>query len=664
LNLSDWHLKVLTQGLSLSFIRPPPLSKSPRPIVLPRNNIKAQVLLEEIHSLHQKGALEVVTDGSPGFYSHVFTVPKKSGGYRPVIDLKILNSFIICPHFKMETDRMIRQQLRQGEWTTSIDFTDAYLHIPVMLQHKKYLRLHIQGVSYQFTAMCFGLSTAPRIFTKLLEPVASHLRSKGILLHRYLDDWLIRGPSYSTVLQHTEIAIQLFQSLGLLINFQKSDLVPKTRFIFLGMDLDLETAWIRPTLEETQKILQLCSCLLKLDRAPVRLLLSMIGLFNHAAQFIHLGRLHLRPLQLYVKAMAPNLRKSLDRQIRLLPPFFMALEWWNNQATLRSGVPLHPPQHQLTLTSDASQDGWGAFLEGRRVSGIWSQEEKTLHISLLELRAVRLALQELQSFVERKAIRVLADNTSAVAYIRNQGGTRSLSLYKEARLLLLWCSAHEIVLLPFYLPGHLNSMADLLSRKNQVLATEWSLHSAVFRRIHQLVPQLQVDLFATRLNNQLPKFVSPCPDPLAWKVDAFALEWLDLVGYAYPPIKLIPEVLKKIRQSSIQVYLVAPLWPNQAWFPEVLSLLFDLPLLLPPWRRLLRQPLLEVFHSSPEILHLHVWPLSGESSDRLAFQSRLRDMQPPHNVVHLYDSTSLIGAPSPVGAWKGMSIHPLHLFRT
>ena len=130
---------------------------------------------------------------------------------------------------------------------------------------RKYLRLHILGETYQFRAMCFGLNIAPRVFTKLLEPVASYLRHRGILPHSYLDDWLFRGPSPEVVTAHTRLAIDLFIRLGLLVKFQKSDLQPRTRFVFLGMDIDLQQAWIRPTGEELEKIRTLVSLLSSLQ---------------------------------------------------------------------------------------------------------------------------------------------------------------------------------------------------------------------------------------------------------------------------------------------------------------------------------------------------------------------------------------------------------------
>ena len=657
-----WQVKLLSQGLTLQFVQMPPLSVSPIAIKLPLNVLKRQVLLQEIQSLLDKEAIEVVSDRSPGFYSHLFTVPKRSGGFRPVVDLKRLNKFIHCPHFHMETDRAIRAQLVQGEWAASIDMSDAYLHIPIHPAFKKYLRLHVLGKSYQFRAMCFGLNIAPRIFTKLLDPVASHIRSRGIIVHRYLDDWLIRGPSPAVVANNVQVVLDLFHRLGLLVNFKKSELVPKTRFVFLGMDVDLALAWVRPTEAQLSKIAELIAFLSGCNHSPVRLLLSVIGSLNHASQFIPLGRLHLRPLQLYVKALVPNLKESIDASIPLKPPFHQALSWWKDQVYLKQGVPLQPPETQVTLITDASLQGWGAVLGDQRCAGKWAAWESCLHISLLELRAVRRALEELQQWVVGLSVRLLCDNTVAVAYLRNQGGTRSVSLFQETRDILLWCAQQQVTLRPFYLPGHLNSVADMLSRSSQVLGTEWTLHAAIFRQILVHFPDLDVDLFATSFNNQLPRFVSPCPDPAAWKADAFSMEWREMSPYAFPPFKLVSEVLRKLRNSPIRLILVAPAWANQSWYPELLDLLYDLPLQIPGWRRLLRQPLGNVFHHNPQMLQLHVWPLSGLASDRLAFQERLQNMQQHRNVHPPYDCTSPTGGLSLLGVKNSILIQAEPLF--
>ena len=83
----------------------------------------------------------------------------------------------------METPETIRTSLQQGEWVTSVDFKDAYFHIPIQEQSRKYLRFHVQGRTYQFKALPFGLSTAPMEFTVLAKEVKLMAIHKGIRIH-------------------------------------------------------------------------------------------------------------------------------------------------------------------------------------------------------------------------------------------------------------------------------------------------------------------------------------------------------------------------------------------------------------------------------------------------------------------------------------------------
>ena len=102
---------------------------------------------------------------SLGFFNRLFLVPKPNNKWRPILDLSKLNLFLKVEKFKMETTETIRTSLQQGEWVTSVDFKDAYFHIPIQEQSRKYLRFHVQGRTYQFKALPFGLSTAPMEFT-------------------------------------------------------------------------------------------------------------------------------------------------------------------------------------------------------------------------------------------------------------------------------------------------------------------------------------------------------------------------------------------------------------------------------------------------------------------------------------------------------------------
>ena len=71
-------------------------------------------------------------------------VPKPNNRWRPILDHSALNRFLHVKTFKMETPESIRLSLQQGEWVTSLDFSDAYFHIPINQVSRKYLQLHLE----------------------------------------------------------------------------------------------------------------------------------------------------------------------------------------------------------------------------------------------------------------------------------------------------------------------------------------------------------------------------------------------------------------------------------------------------------------------------------------------------------------------------------------
>ena len=114
-----------------------------------------------------------------------------------------------------------------------------------------------------------------------------------------------------------------------------------------------------------------------------------------------------------------------------------------------------------------------------------------------------------------------------------------------------------------------------------------ALDQTVANSVFQMLNFPNVDLFATRFNHRLPLFVSPVQDYKALAIDALSMDWNHLHAYAFPPFILIPAVLEKIRQHQCRIVLIAPFWPQQQWFSELLLLLVSAPIRLPLIPRLL-----------------------------------------------------------------------------
>ena len=611
-----------------------------------------------------KGALEIVRDPGLGFYSRLFLVEKATGGWRPVIDLSQLNVFVRQTPFKMETVASVIASVREGDFLASIDLKDAYFQIPVHQASRKFLRLFVGGVVYQFKVLCFGLSTAPQVFTRVFAAVSAWAHARGIRLLRYLDDWLILASSEAKARQDVQELVLFCHNLGIVINKEKSDLEPSQMANYLGMVIDTEAARVYPAVARVDKFLAVAERFLQLTNPHARLWQVLLGHLASLEKFVPHGRLRMRSLQWCLKQAwdpqsdPPTLPVSMTSEAR------QDLVWWMQRDRLLQGVPFGTPPSELHLYSDASRSGWGAHLLDREVSGVWTDEERLLHINLLELKAVFLALQSFRELVIGHRVAVMCDNATVVAYINKQGGTVSRSLCLLTSHLLRWAEVSEVHLEARYLPGQSNVLADALSRRDQVIATEWSLHPQVTQRLFRVWGSPLVDLFATRHNAKLPLYCSLVPDPQAVFEDAFRHPWNGLDVYAFPPFALLRRVLSRVMETpDLHMTLIAPLWPEREWFADLLLLATRPPLTLPLWDKLLRQPHNNLFHQGVHALRLHAWRLSSVSSETRAFREELRLRCRDVSDDPLPRCTRESGSSSVVGVVEGAWLRSAPLFQ-
>ena len=129
----------------------------------------------------------------------------------------------------------------------SIDLKEAYLQVPGHPDSHKYLRFVAFDKPYQFRALCFGLATAPQVFTRVTAPISSILHSLRIRIRHYLDDWRIQANSREAVLQALETVLSLCRELGIVVNPAKSNFVPAQRVQYLGTVLDALTFRASPS---------------------------------------------------------------------------------------------------------------------------------------------------------------------------------------------------------------------------------------------------------------------------------------------------------------------------------------------------------------------------------------------------------------------------------
>ena len=140
-----------------------------------------------------------------------------SQGFRllEAVDLLCLNRLVVLSNFRMETPQSVLRSVRTGDWMISIDLQDAYLQVPVHQDSHRYLRFVEDGRSFHFRVLCFRLTTAPQVFTRVMAPISAILYCRGFRLLRYLDDWLILRSSLEEVISAKDFLLNLCSLIGI-----------------------------------------------------------------------------------------------------------------------------------------------------------------------------------------------------------------------------------------------------------------------------------------------------------------------------------------------------------------------------------------------------------------------------------------------------------------
>jgi hypothetical protein len=261
----------------------------------------------------------------------------------------------------MENLESVRFLVRKGDWLAKVDLKDAYFTVAVKDSHHKYLRFRWKNRVFVFNCMAFGLSPAPRIFTKILKVVMAFLRRRGIRLVIYLDDILILNESKEGLL--ADIDIDLLQSLGFLINWEKSIIVPTQTIEYLGLIVDSTDPSFSLQDCKAAAVKKMCALALSEDRVKLRTLASIQGNFSCAIPAIPFAQSHYRSLQRFYISNAQRVGFNLESKVRLSPNVRLDLSWWVENIEKANGKMFFPREPDFEIFSDASLTGWGGCVQ-------------------------------------------------------------------------------------------------------------------------------------------------------------------------------------------------------------------------------------------------------------------------------------------------------------
>ena len=258
-----WVLDVIRHGYALEFSDMPPRFTGIRRTKMPRQK-QHNILLQEVQTLLSKKAIELVPPHKvwDGFYSTLFMVPKNnSEKLRLVINLKPLNQFLLKKSFKMDHLGVVMKLLRKGDWALSVDLTNAYLHVPILSNHRRFLRFAVGHHCYQFRYLSFGPTTAPWVYAECSSAI---LEGTGSVDHGISGRVSLVSESSRYLCNNRDTTLQVLNRLGFLVNLEKSELLPSqsVKFIVAQFQLNRRFAKIKELIQSNSAQNQISALML------------------------------------------------------------------------------------------------------------------------------------------------------------------------------------------------------------------------------------------------------------------------------------------------------------------------------------------------------------------------------------------------------------------
>ena len=460
-----------------------------------------------------------------------------------------------------------------------MDLTQAYYHMAVHPDTRKYLGMEYQGKFYRWEALPFGLNVAPREWQRAMNAVVAHLRVQGILVWVYIDDFIVLGATREIVGHHTRKLLALLRRLGLSVNIKKSVLDPTQLILFLGFLVDLENGRISVPPSKLKAITADVRRIRESPRLTVRKLASILGTLRSLAPAVP----HVRILSDIVSTLVGReARRGWDRIV--VVPDKAVEQLMHTETHLRSwrGHEYILSDHVMKIYTDASEEGWGAVvpMHPNTLAWGWFRKEKGEHINVKEFLAGVNALKAYA--LTSGQLHFYTDSMTLYWYLKKWGG-RKEHLNDIIRELWTFCQDNDLTITPFYVPSLLNP-ADAPARRPWGTA-QATLHKWTFEKITSFFDlKPAVDWMADSDNKVCRRFGAETPQDKAEFIDIFEHTNLRSIspGWVNPPWALIPQLLQFLRDSEgAEALLLVPTRPKEAWWHWFQELLVGPPLHLP-----------------------------------------------------------------------------------
>jgi len=560
----------LNTGFSLPFKDTPP-----QRIIVPNYDLTPPQITSVRQQLTKFLAFDSIarTTQQPLVCSPLFVVPKANGGFRLVIDLRILNDTLDTPKFKAETLFTATRLAATYSHATTLDVASAFHHVPVSPRDRTYLGFQFDGQYYVWNVMPFGLQTSPWAWHVVMAQAIRLIRVLGVAVVWYVDDLMILGASAQDANYSRRLVVQVLEMLGIKLNDKGID-TPTTRFIFLGFLWDLTAKMLAVTPAKRDSVRTTARRMLQRGGATRSQWRSFAGLVMSLTPACAVAPLYLRPI---FNLVGENARGAAF--VRLTEPVRQVLAFWARFPDKWTRRPMRVPATitALTITFDASSFAWGAFLTDgpgppTEARGFFTTQERAMFPVHRETLAFLRALQSFPRLLHDRLNLLIQTDSQPLAAALRRTSSRSPYIYRALAQVLPRLWANGSLFRVQWLSSE-NNPADAPSRfgdkEDFALLTHW------FQAVCDLFAvSPTVDRFASSINTRCRRFNSEFLCPGVEAVDAFRQWWATVgeVNWANPPFSLLLRVLLLILEQGAETVLVTPLFPDRLWWPLLMRM--------------------------------------------------------------------------------------------
>jgi hypothetical protein len=399
------------------------------------------------------------------------TVPKKdSSELRVILDTKFsVNFFLWKETFSLPTVEdavKIIRQLGPHTHLAKVDLQHGYHQVPIRPGDTWMLGYQWGGQSFRYTRLPFGLNMAPLQFCKITSAIQQLFKDRGIPCLVYIDDFLILGESKEVCQRNLDLALQLFDALGVWVKHEKT-VGPTQQLVFLGILIDVLSQTVSVPPDRLAELKLLVSDTLGRSGLSYKGFSKVLGKLSFAAQCVRASTAFLRRLFDALKGVeVPSRHRhwvSFDEGTRA------DLLWWDEFLSGWNGVAFwaydkDDTECDFQPATDASSHGFGGHdSDGSFFLGEWSATQRNRSSTWREAMAVYLGAITWEDKWRNRRIHLLTDNM-ALVYILNSGSSRAPAIMKIIRRLFLLLARSNILLKASHLPREFNTQADWLSK--------------------------------------------------------------------------------------------------------------------------------------------------------------------------------------------------------